>query len=245
MVIGDLMQHERNFTMLASPVLGTSWRTCWDNMKELGLGLGLTHHPSLFMATISQAGVQSFFTWNKETKTRGCLDQHSVWYSPSGPVRFLHYQQSRRLITQQPTTCLWCCRLHTEALLPCLCLHHLPFNGSAFSPFLRDSHQLSESVSIFNDSTFPLFHVLWWGGGQVGSTWQPVSWQLCVWKAGCCLWSRFQWMNLWIRVWDQNDSKRGVPGEKEKDAASRASFSESARRIMEMEILGRRVTAFH
>lgn len=52
-------------------------------------------------------------------------------------------------------------------------------------------------------------------------------------------------MNLWSRVWDQNDSKRGVPGEKEKDAASRASFSESARRIMEMEILGWRVTAFH
>lgn len=53
-------------------------------------------------------------------------------------------------------------------------------------------------------------------------TWQPVSWQLCFWKAGCCLWSGFQWMcpifNMYRWSWlcDQNDSKWGVPGEKER-----------------------------
>lgn len=233
MVLGDLMQHKRNSTMLAPPVLGTSGRTFWDNMRELWRVIHLYlwqrylkqefSHYVLFLqkkntnilSDTFKAGQSDFFTTGRDSWSPN--NQQHV----SGAAVFT-----------------------LRHFFPASVSLYLPFNGSAFSTFLRDSHQLFESVSIFNDSTSPLFHVLWWGG-QVGGTWQPVSWQLCVWKAGCCLWSRFQWMNLWSRVWDQNDSKRGVPGEKEKDAASRASFPESARRIMEMEILGWRVTAFH
>lgn len=52
-------------------------------------------------------------------------------------------------------------------------------------------------------------------------------------KAACCLWSRFQRMNLWSRVWDQNDSKRGAD-RREGDGRIRLSIFSSSSRIMEM-----------
>lgn len=230
MVLGDLMQHKRNSTMLAPPVLGTSGRTFWDNMRELWRVI----HLYLWQRYLKQE-FSHYVLFYQKTPTFCLIPSKRASQISSPPAETVDHQTTNNMSVVLPSS-----HWGTSSL-------YLPFNGSAFSTFLRDSHQLFESVSIFNDSTSPLFHVLWWGGGggQVGGTWQPVSWQLCVWKAGCCLWSRFQWMNLWSRVWDQNDSKRGVPGEKEKDAASRASFPESARRIMEMEILGWRVTAFH
>lgn len=51
-------------------------------------------------------------------------------------------------------------------------------------------------------------------------------------KAACCLWSRFQRMNLWSRVWDQNDSKRGAD-RREGDGRIELSIFSSSSRIME------------
>lgn len=65
---------------------------------------------------------------------------------------------------------------------------------------------------------------LWPGSLSVGSCLAS--------KAACCLWSRFQGMNLWSRVWDQNDSKRGAD-RREGDGRIDLSIFSSSSRIME------------
>lgn len=70
------------------------------------------------------------------------------------------------------------------------------------------------------------------GAGRWAEARQPVSWQLPGFKSACCLWSRFQRMNLWSRVWDQNDSKRGAD-RREGDGRIRLSIFSSSSWIME------------